>query len=131
MPVALPELAKELLDRSTFVVLSTLNPDGSPQSSVVWAMREGDEIVFSTILGRRKTKNMARDPRISICAYDPADPYRYFEARGPVRMTQEGGQELINRLAQRYLSGPYEEYAPDSVRVVCRLAPTSVVTQPL
>jgi hypothetical protein len=46
-------------------------------------------------------------------------------------MTQEGGQELINELAQRYLSGPYQEYAPDSVRVVCRLAPTRVVTQPL
>ncbi|GII26200.1 PPOX class F420-dependent oxidoreductase [Planosporangium mesophilum] len=131
MAVALPELAKELLDRNTFVVLSTLNPDGGPQSSVIWAMRDGDEIVFSTILGRRKTKNMKRDPRISICAYDPADPYRYFEARGQVRMTQEGGQELINNLAQRYLNGPYQEYAPDSVRVVCRLAPTSVVTQPL
>lgn len=131
MPVPLPELAKELLDRNTFVVLSTINPDGSPQSSVIWAMREGDEIVFSTILGRRKMKNMQRDPRVSICAYDPADPYRYFEARGRVTLTQEGGKELINQLAERYLNGPYEEYAPDSVRVTCRLAPTSVVTQPL
>ncbi|MGC9669421.1 PPOX class F420-dependent oxidoreductase [Planosporangium sp. 12N6] len=131
MAVALPELARELLDRNTFVVLSTLNPDGSPQSSPVWAMRDGDEIVFSTILGRRKTKNMTRDPRICICAYDPADPYRYFEARGEVRITREGGQELINELAERYLNGPYEEYAPDSVRVVCRLAPTHVVTQPM
>jgi PPOX class probable F420-dependent enzyme len=131
MPVPLPELAKELLDRNTFVVLSTINPDGSPQSSVVWAMHDGDEIVFSTITGRRKTHNMDRDPRVSICAYDPNDPYRYFEARGPVRMTTEGGQELINELARRYLNGPYVEYAPDSVRVMCRLAPTSVVTQPL
>jgi hypothetical protein len=43
--MALPELAGQLLDQNTFVVLSTTNRNGSPQSSVIWAKRDGDEIV--------------------------------------------------------------------------------------
>jgi PPOX class probable F420-dependent enzyme len=131
MAVPLPDVAKLLLDSNVFVVLSTLNPDGSPQSSPIWVMRDGDEILFSTILGRRKTRNIQRDPRVSVCAYDPANPYRYFEARGRVTLSQEGGAELINELARRYLNGPYEEAGPDAVRVVCRLTPSAVVTQPI
>src|SRR6516165_7748940 len=81
----LPDLLRDLLDARAFAVLSTINPDGSPPSSVIWATYDGDEVVFSTILGRRKTRNMERDPRVSLCVYDRADPYRYVEVRvGPV-----------------------------------------------
>ena len=123
----LTDLARELLDRNTFVVLSTLNPDGSPQSSVIWAKRDGDTLVFSTILGRRKTRNMQRDPHVSACFYDPADPYRYVEIRGTVSMTTEGGPELIQELSRRYDGEPFTESSPDNVRVVCRLTPRRVV----
>jgi PPOX class probable F420-dependent enzyme len=123
----LPALPRELLDKRAFVVLSTVNVDGSPQSSVIWATYEGDEILFSTILGRRKTRNMQRDPRVSLCAYDPADPYTYVEVRGTVSMTTEGGDELIERLSQAYDGKPFREGHPDNVRVVCRVAATHVV----
>ena len=125
--MALPEFAVRLLDANTFAVLTTINPDGGPQSSVIWVKREGDEIVFSTILGRRKTLNMQRDPRISLCLYDPADPYAYFEARGAVRIGFEGGPELIQELSQRYDGQPFTESNPANVRVVCRLSPAKVV----
>ncbi len=129
MAQALPDLVRDLLDTTTFVVLTTVNPDGGPQSSVIWVKREGDVIVFSTILGRRKTRNMQRDPRMSICAYDPADPYRYFEARGRVSMTTEGGPELIQELSQKYDGKPFREGRPDNVRVVCRMAPERVIVR--
>jgi PPOX class probable F420-dependent enzyme len=124
---ALPELARTLLDGSVFVVLTTINPDGGPQSSVIWAKRDGDEVVFSTILGRRKTRNMQRDPRVSLCFYDPKDPYSYVELRGTVTMTQEGGPELIEELSQRYAGQPFRESSPTNVRVVCRLNLTKAV----
>src|SRR3712207_6913169 len=54
-------------DLRAFAVLSTINADGSPQSSVIWATYEADQVVFSTILGRRKTRNMERDARVSLC----------------------------------------------------------------
>ena len=34
--------------------LTTLNPDGSPQTSVVWVGRDGDDLLFNTAEGRLK-----------------------------------------------------------------------------
>jgi PPOX class probable F420-dependent enzyme len=126
--MALPELAGQLLDQNTFVVLITTNQNGSPQSSVIWAKRDGDEIVFSTIRGRLKTRNIERDPRVSICAYDPADPYRYVEIRGTVSLTEQGGPELIDELSRRYTGKPFQESHPDNIRVVCRVTATKTFT---
>ena len=122
----LPALARELLDKHTFAVITTVNPDGSPQASVIWAKRDGDEIVFSTIRGRRKTRNLQRDPRASFVAYDPADPYRYVEVRGTVSMTEQGGDALIDELCRAYQGRPWP-LRPGEVRVVCRLPADHVV----
>jgi PPOX class probable F420-dependent enzyme len=129
MTVQLPDLAQRLLDAPTCAVLTTINPDGAPQSSVVWVKLDGDEVVFSTILGRRKTLNMQRDPRVNICAYDPANPYTYVEVRGEVSMTESGGDELINELSLRYTGEAFTEAVPGVTRVVCRVAPRKVVTR--
>ena len=124
---ALSDLAKRLIDEKTFAVVSTVNPDGSPQSSVIWIKREGDTVVFSTIRGRRKTRNLERDPRVSVTLYDPADPYRYVEVRGSVSLAEEGGPELIEELSQKYDGAPFREGNPANVRVVVRVTPTKVV----
>src|ERR1043165_6814557 len=94
------ETLRELLDRRAFLVISTVNPDGGPQSSVIWGKHDAGDLVFSTIRGRRKTRNMERDPRVSVCVYDPADPYRYVEVRGTVSLVEEGGPELIDELTR-------------------------------
>jgi PPOX class probable F420-dependent enzyme len=122
----LPELLTTLLDRNTFFVLSTTGRDGRPQSSVIWVKREDDEILFSTIRGRVKTRNMERDPRVSLLAYDPADPYRYVEVQGTVAMTEDGGPELIQDLSRRYDGVEFREGHPANVRVVCRVVPTKI-----
>jgi PPOX class probable F420-dependent enzyme len=126
--VELPELAKRLIDDKTFATIATVNPNGSPQNSVIWLKREGDDVVFSTILGRRKTLNMEREPRVSIVLFDPADPYRYVEIRGAVEMTKDGGPELINELSHLYDGRDFHEKNPDNVRVVCTVRPTKVIT---
>jgi len=123
MSVPLPDLARRLIDANTFAVLATLNPNGAPQSSVIWLKRDGDDVLFSTIRGRRKTMNMERDPRVSICLYDPADPYAYVEIRGSVEMTEKGGRELINELSLRYDGVGFRVEPPDVIRVICRVTP--------
>jgi PPOX class probable F420-dependent enzyme len=125
----LPELAERMLDSNTFFVLSTINPDGSPQASVIWAKRDGDTVVFSTILGRRKTRNMQRDPRVSLCAPNPGDPGQYVEFRGAVSIGTAGGPELIEELSQRYDGQAFVEGDPANVRVVCRLEPSRVIVR--
>lgn len=126
---ALNDLAKRLIDASTFAIVSTVNPDGGPQSSVVWVKRDGDDVLFSTIRGRRKTRNMERDPRVSIALYDPADPYHYVEIRGTVSLTEVGGPELIEELSQKYDGVPFKEGNPANVRVVVRVTPAKVISR--
>lgn len=125
---ALPEQAKKLLDAANFVVVATSNTDGSPQASVLWATYEGDELLLSTVQGRKKETNWLRDPRVSVLILDRADPYSYVEVRGAVSMSTEGGPELIQRLSQTYTGRSYAgDEGTDHIRVVVRVRPSHVV----
>ncbi|KUJ40034.1 pyridoxamine 5'-phosphate oxidase [Streptomyces albus subsp. albus] len=122
---------RALLDAPTPAVLATVNPDGGPQTSVVWVGRDGDELLISTAQGRRKERNLRRDPRASLTIYDPADHLRYAEIRGEATVTEDIGRELAVALAEKY-EGPgagqeYLDLPPEHVRVVLRIAPRRVL----
>lgn len=128
MASQLSDRAKALIDAKSFAVISTIQPDGSPQSSVVWVKRDGEDVLFSTVEGRRKHLNLVKDPRITLVVNPPESPYEYFEVRGSVTMTTEGGRELIDELAGKYRGEEvYKFDGPDDVRVVVRLSPRKVV----
>lgn len=125
------DAVRKLLDDPNPAVLATLNPDGSPQTSVVWVGREGGELVISTAAGRRKEANVRRDPRVSLTVYDQADPQLYAEVRGTAAVTEDTGRQLAVRLAEQYEGpGAGEEFLrlpADVVRVVLRITPQRVV----
>jgi PPOX class probable F420-dependent enzyme len=124
----LPERAKKLLDDANFVVVATSNTDGSPQTSVLWATYDGDDLLLSTIQGRKKETNWLKDPRTSVLILDREDPYHYVEVRGAVSMTTKGGPELIERLSQIYTGQSYTgDEGTDHSRVVVRVQPTRAV----
>ncbi|MFJ6134753.1 PPOX class F420-dependent oxidoreductase [Kitasatospora sp. NPDC092286] len=128
MTAHLTDQAKALIDGRSFAVVSTVQPDGGPQSSVVWVARDGDDILFSTVEGRRKHLNLVKDPRASLLVNPPENPYSYVEVRGSVTVTREGGRELIDQLARKYQGADsYGFDGPDDVRVVVRLTPHKVV----
>ena len=74
MGIALSPATLRLLDGRNYAVLATVNPDGSPQTSVMWIGRDGGDLLFSTVEGRVKHRNMLRDPRVSVTVIDSADP---------------------------------------------------------
>ena len=130
MSVPLPDKAKELLDAKNVVTVATINPDGSPQTSILWATYDGDDLLLSTIESRAKHRNLSRDPRISVLIHDHAtSSSNYVEVRGTVTMTREGGPELIERLSQIYDGERFagDDGKPERVRVVLRLTPQHVV----
>lgn len=125
MTVTLNETVRRLLDEPNIAVLATINADGSPQTSPVWVGRDGDEVVISSARGRRKDRNIHRDPRVSLTVYGRHDPESYAEIRGRAMVTEDVGRELAVRLAEKY-KGPgagkeYLELPPEVVRIVIRI----------
>ena len=132
MAAALSDDLKKLIDDApVFATVATVQPDGSPQLSVTWLTRDGDDLLVSTTVGRRKEQNIRRDPRVTVMI-NPADaPYSYAEVRGEASLTTEGGEELINDLSRKYTGKDYAEFNPssgkDAERVVVRITPRKVV----
>ncbi len=133
MAPTLSEAAKTLVDSPEFAVIGTVESDGSPHLSVVWVARDGNDLLISTVEGRRKHRNFMRDPRCSVLIYPKDNPYSYLEVRGTATMTHEGGRGLIDQLADQYLGA--DRYTmddgTDNVRVVVRLTPEKIIERGL
>ena len=131
MSVSIPETHVDLLERSIHAVLSTMMPDGQPQSSMVWCDYDGEHVLISTTLERQKGKNMAANPKVTLLVIDPEDGSRYLEVRGEVvEMSQEGAVELADRLTRFYTDKQhfYGDIYPaeqqfEETRVVCWIRP--------
>jgi PPOX class probable F420-dependent enzyme len=121
MSIPLSDATVALLDGRNYAVLATINPDGSPQTSVMWVGRDGNDLLFSTVEGRVKHRNMRRDPRVSVTVIDSSDPENYVELRGRVSMTPDVGRALDTRLSWKYDGRDPGQDRPGAVRVVVRM----------
>lgn len=117
----LPDGVRTLFDGPNYATVTSINPDGGPQSSVVWVRTDGDDVLFSTVAGRRKPRNFERDPRVALLVIDPDDPYRYAEVRGRATMTDDPEGELIQELSMKYRRLPWED-KPGVRRLIVRVA---------
>ncbi|GHG64764.1 PPOX class F420-dependent oxidoreductase [Streptomyces griseocarneus] len=125
------DLKKYVDDNPVFATVATVQPDGSPQLSVTWIKREGNDLLISTTVGRRKEQNLRRDPRVTVMINPPNAPYTYVEVRGTADITFEGGNELIDELSRKYTGKDYADFNPasaqDARRVVVRISPRKTV----
>ena len=122
-PVAFDETTRALLDSKSFATVATLNPDGAPQTSVVWIDREGDTLVFSATRKRQKVRNLARDPRVSLTVFDPANPYQSVEIRGTAELIDDPDKTLPHRLSHKYLGQDPMPESAEIARVIVRVTP--------
>src|SRR3984885_6263872 len=121
MGIRLSQSATGLIDGRNYAVLATVNADGSPQTSVLWIGRDGDDLLFSTVEGRVKHRNMVRDPRGSVTGTAPADPENYVELRGVASMTPDVGRRVDTDLSWKYDGRDPGADKPGAVRVVVRV----------
>jgi len=112
---------RRLLDGRHFAVLATLNPDGGPQTSAMWVGREGDQVLFSTVAGRRKHRNLERDPRLSVTILDADDPYNYVELRGSATIEEDVGRAFDTGLSWSYDGHDPDPDPPGAVRLIIRM----------
>ncbi len=124
----LSERERGVLRKQAFVHLCTLGADGAPHGSVVWVDVNGDTVLINTAEGRSKVANVRNDPRVSVSAADPDNPYDSVCVSGVVEeITHEGADAHIDAMAKKYLDqDTYPFRAPDEVRVLLRIRPTSV-----
>jgi len=115
MSLPLSDELRQALTAGRLAHLSTINPDGSPQMSVVWIGVEGDDIVIGHLMGGRKVTNIARDPRVALTVEasgaNPVGMANYVIVNGTARLDEGGAPELLQRLAEVYL-GPGVKFPP-------------------
>jgi len=125
--------AIKVLQGKNFAFLATLNPDGSPQVTPVWADTDGKNLLVNTAAGRVKERNMARDPRVAVSIIDMKNPYYMVSVDGVVRASLKGkkADDHIDSLSFRFTG--QKKYqgrrTPDEQRVIFVIEPTKVREQ--
>jgi PPOX class probable F420-dependent enzyme len=112
---SLPDSARALLESAALAHLVTLNPDGSPQVTIVWVGLHGDEIVIGHLPEHRKIRNIRNDSRVALSIETPErNPIglnEYLVIYGTARVTEGGAAGLLQELARTYL-GPGVRFPP-------------------
>ncbi|HET6739442.1 MAG TPA: PPOX class F420-dependent oxidoreductase [Kribbella sp.] len=106
----LPESTHRLLDEPKDVTMITIDPDGSPQAALVWVGRDSDDLLIGVEERHRKTRNLRRDPRITLVVQDdrisPRGLTQYLVVRGTAKLDGPGAPQyktLMDQLSQKYL----------------------------
>jgi PPOX class probable F420-dependent enzyme len=123
----LNEKQLEFLENPYVGVVTTLRPDGSPQSTVVWVDVVDGIPSFNTARGRVKSRDLEADPRASLVVVDPSNAYKWVALDGRAELTEEGADAQIDKLAKKYLDA--DEYPfrnPAEQRVSVRILPDRV-----
>lgn len=114
---------QEFAQAKNFAALTTLMPDGQPQTQLMWVHADDEHLLINTEVGRQKFRNVERDPRVTVTVFDAENPYRYVEARGRVVSTEAGdaARADIDELSQKYMGAPYGNPIATE-RVILRIA---------
>lgn len=131
----IPDDFIDLVNGPRVVALSTIMPNGQPQTTVVWCDYDGEQVRVNTMRGFRKEKNMRANPKVTLLCFDPRQPLRYLEIRGTVvEMTESGALEHLDGLSTLYTGrSPYFggcvpiELKQTEIPVLCKIHPEHVV----
>ena len=130
----LNQAVRHILDGPHLSVLATVDPDGKPQTSVIFVKRDGDHILFSTIKGRRKTINMSHDSRVNLLIHGlpvdrpnyAGDGPNYATISGTVELTDDPNGAFHQEMYAIHMGGATPPPEPGAQRVIARIVPQRV-----
>jgi PPOX class probable F420-dependent enzyme len=130
----LNQAVRYILDGPHLSVLATIDPDGTPQTSVIFVKQDADDLLFSTIKGRRKTLNMSRDPQVNLLIHGlPVDrPNRagdgpnYATISGTVELTDDPDGAFHQVMYDIHMGGATPPPEPGAQRVIARIVPNRI-----
>jgi PPOX class probable F420-dependent enzyme len=124
----LPASHLDLLTRPIHGVLTTLMPNGQPQSSLVWCDYDGECARINTSLERQKGQNLSRNPLVSLLIVDPENTARFIQIRGSAELVLEGALEHLDAITRQYTNHPQyygyvfpAEKQGQETRIICRV----------
>ncbi|MEJ2513178.1 MAG: pyridoxamine 5'-phosphate oxidase family protein [Anaerolineales bacterium] len=130
MTTKIPASHKDLLEGPVYVVLTTVMPDGQPQSTPVWCNLDGNTILINTMRQFRKAKNILVNPKVSLLAYQLKEPIRNIEVRGRVvEITEDGALEHLNELNMLYTGLPIGDSVDAALKN--KFTPVKVRVEPI
>jgi PPOX class probable F420-dependent enzyme len=120
---------KQFFRKPNFGHLATLEPDGSPQVTPVWIDVDDEHILVNTAKGRKKVRNVERDPRVSVEVVEQDNPYSMLSVKGKVvGMTTDGADQHIDAMAKKYLGqDSYPFRRPGEERIILKIQPEKVI----
>lgn len=124
----LTEKQRKFITEHPYVgTVTTIRPDGTPHSTVVWVDAEDGVVTFNTAVGRAKERYLRQNPQAAITVVDPENSYEWVSVSGPVEITTEGADDQIDRLAKKYLGkDEYPWRSPDEQRITVRIKPEKI-----
>jgi PPOX class probable F420-dependent enzyme len=125
--MALDSDLEKFANGKNYAALTTLMPDGQPQTQLVWIDTDGDHLLVNTEVGRRKYRNIEADPRVTVMIINGDNPYQYIEARGRVTgtITGDGARRQIDDVSRKYTGTDYQNPI-GTPRVVLQITPERV-----
>jgi PPOX class probable F420-dependent enzyme len=117
---------QELLAAPNYAVLSSLNPDGTILSTIVWIDYVDGVLAVNSAVGRQWPTNLDREGKVTVLVTDSQNPYHFTEIRGTVSGSTEEGLAHINALAHKYVGSDYPWLSPGEVRKKFVITPTKV-----
>lgn len=111
----LPDSARALIESGAPGHMVTLNPDGSPQVTVVWVGIDGDDLVTAHLFENKKVRNVRQDGHVAISFESSTKSAmgltEYLLVYGQARIEEGGAPELLQKLAEIYM-GPGVKFPP-------------------
>jgi PPOX class probable F420-dependent enzyme len=130
-----PDEYRELLDGGVYGTIATVDPDGAPHMTPIWIDFDPGvgRFLINTVPGRRKERNLRRNPAVALTYIHPENPRRYIAIQGAaVEFRSDGAIEHFDELAENILgeSNFYEtRYDEDVSRVIVAIEADSVYTR--
>lgn len=126
----IPDSHRDLVTSAT-VALSTINDDGTIQTTAVWALL-GDDGLLRTSLSknRKKYDNLVARPRATVFSVSPENSFHTLEVRADVQIEDDSDRAFMAELIATYgetLESMGEQAAEE--RVVVTFTPTRVRAQ--
>ncbi len=128
--MALDADAVRLAKGANLATVVTLMPDGQPQALLTWVDTDGEHILVNTEPQRQRSRNVRRDPRVTVLIHAKDDPWDWAEVRGRVVETTSGDEarQHIDELAKKYVGTEYRNPIGPQGRIILKIAPSKVNT---